>query len=208
METTELEQKILDAAEKLFLEKGFNGTSTTDIAREVGCNQALVHYYYRTKDRLFNQIYLNKIDSLLEYIDVYQYDGDVVKGLSTLVNMYFEFLSTHRQTPFLILNELILNPERRALIREKVINDPARQRGYYTFDKIVQDEIRKGTIREIETFDLFINVLSLVVMTFLTLPAYQDLLQKDESDVNKYIAHRREEVIRLLSDGLILKNAY
>lgn len=208
METTELEQKILDAAEKLFLEKGFNGTSTTDIAREAGCNQALVHYYYRTKDRLFNQIYLTKIDSFLHYIDEYKYDGNFVSGLKMLVDIYFNYLNTHRQTPFLILNELILNPERRTLIREKVIQNESRQRGYYTFDKIVQEEVGKGTIRPIETFDLLIDVLSLVVMTFLTLPAYQDLLQKNESDVDKYIAHRKEEVIRLITEGLILNNAH
>jgi AcrR family transcriptional regulator len=59
-EEQSMEQAILEAAEKLFLEKGFASTSTTQIAREVGCNQALVHYYYRTKENLFNTIFENK----------------------------------------------------------------------------------------------------------------------------------------------------
>ena len=54
------EQLILKVAERLFLEKGFAMTSTTEIAKEVGCNQALIHYYFRTKDNLFNVIFENK----------------------------------------------------------------------------------------------------------------------------------------------------
>jgi len=55
------EQMILETAERLFLRKGYAMTSTTEIAREVGCNQALVHYYFRTKDRLFEAIFEKKV---------------------------------------------------------------------------------------------------------------------------------------------------
>ena len=48
-----MEQQILQCAEELFLEKGFSLVSTTDIAKKAGCNQALVHYYFRTKENLF-----------------------------------------------------------------------------------------------------------------------------------------------------------
>ena len=54
-ETEPMEQAILRAAERLFLDKGFALTSTTEIAREAGCNQALVHYYFRTKENLFSK---------------------------------------------------------------------------------------------------------------------------------------------------------
>ena len=51
-----MEIVILETAERLFLEKGFGMTSTTEIAKEIGCNQALIHYYFRTKENLFNII--------------------------------------------------------------------------------------------------------------------------------------------------------
>ena len=60
-ENPTMEIQILETAEKLFLEKGFASTSTTEIAREVGCNQALVHYYFRTKENLFNTIFEQKL---------------------------------------------------------------------------------------------------------------------------------------------------
>lgn len=56
-----MESIILETAERLFLDKGFALTSTTEIAREAGCNQALVHYYFRTKEQLFIRIFEEKI---------------------------------------------------------------------------------------------------------------------------------------------------
>ena len=56
-----MEEAILEAAERLFLEKGFTSTSTTEIAKAAGCNQALVHYYFRKKDLLFTAIFEKKM---------------------------------------------------------------------------------------------------------------------------------------------------
>ena len=66
IKSEEMENKILEAAQELFLEKGYMATSTVDIAKKVGCNQALVHYYFRTKQNLFKQIYLKYVNSLIE----------------------------------------------------------------------------------------------------------------------------------------------
>ena len=63
-----MEKLILEAAEKLFLEKGFDLTSTTQIAKEAGCNQALVHYYFRTKDNLFNMIFESKFNAFFQQV--------------------------------------------------------------------------------------------------------------------------------------------
>jgi AcrR family transcriptional regulator len=63
-----MEKTILEAAEKLFLEKGFAMVSTTQIAKVAGCNQALVHYYFRTKDRLFEAIFAEKLKTFFSVI--------------------------------------------------------------------------------------------------------------------------------------------
>ncbi len=59
---TDTETRILESADRLFLRQGFDKTTTAQIAREAGCNQALVHYYYRTKEHLFEKIYGSKIE--------------------------------------------------------------------------------------------------------------------------------------------------
>ena len=195
MNPTELEKKILDTAERLFLEKGFNGTSTTDIARAVGCNQALMHYYYRTKEKLFSDIYMQKIEQFLNYANLYKYDGDFYGFVNQMVCAYFDFLNTHRQLPFFIINELALNKDRRCQIKDIVVQNQQKQEIYYSVDKIIQDEIKKGTIKPIETFDLLINCLSLVAMTFLTLPMVTDFLQKTPEQVDQYLENRKKEIM-------------
>ena len=72
-----MEQVILETAERLFLEKGFTATSTTQIAKAVGCNQALVHYYFRTKDNLFNTIFEQKFKMLFENLYASQNFGNI-----------------------------------------------------------------------------------------------------------------------------------
>ena len=110
----QLEAKILQTAEELFLEKGFDATSTTDIARKVGCNQALVHYYYRTKENLFFQIFSKKFNLLMSYINSGAQGADSLEQvIQRFIDFYFHILSSNRNLPFFMINELIMNPERR-----------------------------------------------------------------------------------------------
>lgn len=202
MPTTELEQRIMQAAEQLFLEKGFAQTSTTDIAREAGCTQALVHYYYRTKDKLFTTIFNQKLEQLLNAAQQCEYDGDFTAYMKHLLDIYFAMISANRQLPAFIINELVLNKERREFIREHVIQNAQRQAMYYKLDSIVKTEIRKGTIRNITTPDLLLDTVSLVVMSFMTLPIYTDLLQCTTEQTETYLRMRKEEITELLLRGL------
>ena len=88
------ELQILASAEKLFLEKGFKSTSTTDIARDAGCNQALVHYYFRTKENLFKQIFDKKFETMIEFIDSnLKEEYGIFDNLRGLLNAYLDFIS-------------------------------------------------------------------------------------------------------------------
>ncbi|MCM1035688.1 MAG: TetR/AcrR family transcriptional regulator [Paludibacter sp.] len=202
MSTTELESRIMQAAERLFLERGFAQTSTTDIARESGCTQALVHYYYRTKERLFINIFTSKLELLLNTAESYKYDGDFFGFMRHMADTYFTMLLSNRQLPFLLINELVSNRERINLIREQIIENTQRQQMYRKLDNIVKAEIEKGTIRPIETYNLLLDAVSLIAMVFITLPMYTDLLQCNEEETNAYITSRKEEIVLLLTRGL------
>lgn len=85
-EDKSMEQLILEKAEELFLEKGFAATSTTMIARAVGCNQALVHYYFRTKDKLFNTVFETRFrDFLPEYLTLRRFIRKVLSKKSNIL---------------------------------------------------------------------------------------------------------------------------
>lgn len=201
-QTTDLEQSILEAAERLFLEKGFAGTSTTDIAHAVGCNQALVHYYYRTKERLFRGIFINKINLLLDYLDKFEYNGCLMSAIGGVIDFYFALLRSNPRLPFFVMNELVLNKERREWMRETFVENEKRRRVYYSFSEIVRKEVEKGTIRPIEPLFLLLDIVSLVVMTFTTLPIYADLLEKSEQEVDTYLEERKKEIFIFVMKGL------
>ena len=75
MQENNMEQQILFVARDLFVQHGYDGVSTTQVAKAVGCNQALVHYYYRTKQNLFKIICQQEIQKMLKIlVDIPQED--------------------------------------------------------------------------------------------------------------------------------------
>ena len=188
------------------MERGFAGTSTTDIANEAGCNQALIHYYYRTKDNLFEKVFLEEINKALKMISTVldtSYEDRSLKDLINIViDFYVQTLRSQPQLPFFIVQELLLNPARREMIREQFVNNEYRREAYNKYAAIIRKMTAAGLMKSIEPFDLLINTVSLVAGTFLSLPLYGDLLGKGEDERNAYIDSRREEIKTVLLNRL------
>lgn len=200
---SQLEEKILQTAEELFMENGYDATSTTDIAKRVGCNQALIHYYFRTKENLFQQIFTNKFQLILQFIRTEEEgEMDFWKALTKLIDNYFDMLSHHRKLPFFLLTELVMNEERRQAIRMNIVTNMEYLNYYAVWDRLVKEEVAKGNIRPIETMDLTLNVISLVVFTFLSLPLYSDMFLQNPNEINGYLERRKEEIKTLIFRGL------
>lgn len=201
--TSNTEQQILASAEKLFLQKGFSATSTTDIARNAGCNQALVHYYFRTKENLFNRIFDAKFDSVMDFIDSsMKDDSDIFGNIRNAVGAYFRYLSENAYTPQFIFNELMQNPVRRRHIREAFLTSRRSSQVFARIQAMVEKAAEAGTIRKIDPLDLIFDGMSLVVFSFITAPAFVDLMGRDSSSLNNFLEHRKEEIITLLTQGL------
>ena len=93
----DMEQSILKVAEQLFLDKGFNRTSTTEIARVVGCNQTLIHYYFRTKENLFNRIFEKKLEQIIPQLFELSQQKVSRKNTTSYRNPFF-YLTTKSET--------------------------------------------------------------------------------------------------------------
>lgn len=198
-----LEQQILAVAEELFIANGFDGTSTTTIAQKVGCNQALIHYYFRTKENLFQQIFVRKFEATITHLlEPLTSELPFNEKITNCINIYFDLLQNNRQLPTCIINELAFNPQRREFIRNRFIKNPIRQEAYYRYYETIENEIRQGNIRPIEPFDLILNIISLCLFTFITLPIYTDLLERTPEQVEEYINHRRQEIITQIITSL------
>ena len=203
MKKTALEEQILQTAEELFLEKGFDTTSTTDIAKKVGCNQALVHYYFRTKENLFMQIFAKKSTMVFECLKLSE-GADFQTALNDFIDAYFELLMNNRRLPFFIINELIMRDDRRQYFRKKVIESPKYIEHYGLWNALLQKEIEADRIRPTELSDLTLHVVSLLVFTFISLPLYSDFFEKDETGINTYLSHRKEAIKELIFNGIYI----
>ena len=204
METNEsMEMRIRKVAQELFFRQGFAATSTTQIAREVGCTQALVHYYYRTKENLFRQIFLEQIEAALNLIgQSLANEKSFDDFLRSAVSSYFDALMQNPRLPFFVLEELVSNPERRRYLRDNFVRKPAYAMLYMQLEARVRMEQNEGRMAKVEPFDILMSVASLTVFTFLALPMYQDLLSKTEEETNDFILHRKAEITRLILNGL------
>lgn len=198
-----LEEQIIQSAEELFMEKGFDATSTTDIAKKAGCNQALVHYYFRTKEKLFMQIFAKKQEMVFSCLQLSE-GTDFRTALNDFIDAYFELLMKNRKLPFFIINELIMRDDRRQYFRKKVIESPEYLKYYGAWDTMLQKEIAEGRIRPIELADLTLHVVSLLVFTFISLPLYSDFFEKDETEISAYLNHRKEAIKEVIFKGIYL----
>ena len=185
------EQAILEAAEKLFLEKGFEATSTTQIAKEVGCNQALIHYYFRTKDNLFNTIFEQKFR--LFFQQLFNIEGVQSMGFEEkirhLIISHFALLENNPQIPLLIIRELSRKPEQVALLREKLRELP--EQLFAALNDDLQAEIKAGRVRPVSLIDIMIPAISMNVALFVMMPVVEQVMQMDEEQKKNLIEHRR-----------------
>lgn len=198
-----MENRIRAVAQQLFIEQGFAATSTTQIAREVGCTQALVHYYYRTKENLFRQIFLDQINAALAVItESLTSDVPFEQFLTNAISLYFDTLIRNPRLPYFVLEELVSNRDRRIYLRDHFVRNPHYAMYYMQLDARVRQEQQAGRLVRVETFDIMLSVVSLTVFNFIALPMYQDLLERTDEQVRDFVLHRKTEVTRLVLNGI------
>ena len=198
-----IEKRILWVAERLFLEKGFSGTSTTEIAKSVGCNQALIHYYFRTKEKLFWDIFSPKMEQVVEYLDAPLDENlDFLERIRNIIDFYFGMLELDERLAPFIVNELIMHPGRWEYFRQRFLRSESRSNAYDRFESMVQEEVAKGTIREVQAIDVLLDIMSLCISTFIVAPMGFAHGECDTDSRKDYLAHRKSAVTELVISGL------
>ena len=196
-----MESQILEAAEQLFQEHGFAKTTTGQIAKQAGCNQALVHYYYRTKDKLFDQIFEKRAKAILRnFLDVKTKGVTFEEKLVMKIETYFDFLENNNKLPVFLYNELSVNPERIKFLVDKIKN--VSQEFVKQMDKELQKEITKGNIQPISIEDLLFTLVCLSITPFLLQPIMHSALQIEDKDVKILLKNRRKEAVQTILSRL------
>ncbi len=159
------EEKIKEAARKIFTEKGYSGARTRDIAEEAGINLALLNYYFRSKEKLFKIIIYEQIDELFGLIIPIIKDRttDIQSKIDLIIESYFNLLSNNPDLPLFVLSELKNEPEN-SKFKDKlssILNDPT----------IV--EILGQINPNISPYHLLMNLIGLIIFPFISKPIFE-----------------------------------
>lgn len=163
------EEKILQAARKVFIRDGMAGARMQDIADEAGMNKALLHYYFRNKEQLFQTIFK---EATLEFLPrmnaIFESDIPLFEKIHIFCNEYITKIATNPFIPQFLFSEMNKQPEK---LLKKVWGDQKPQ--LHKLAAQVQQEISKGNIKPMHPLHLVMNMFSMCVFPFVAKPMLQ-----------------------------------
>lgn len=184
------EQKIFDAAHEVFTQKGMDGAKMQEIADLAGINKALLHYYYKTKEKLYEAVARAVIGKAVPMIrQMFEGDLPLEEKIRRFIDFYISLISRNPFIPLFIISEVNKHPERFfETIFPKDLPRPE------IFFKQVNDEIAAGRIRPIKPKHLIVNIISLCVFPFIGKPLMRLILGMDAAETRIFIEERKAEV--------------
>ena len=191
------EQQILRVAELEFLSKGYNGARTTSIAKAAGVTHAMLHYYFRTKELLFERIIdkkMTEITPLITYL-IGNESLPLVDRIREAVSVHFDFIMANPDLPKFLMNEVIPYHDRSVMLISKVKDV------FNIFEKL-QHEVNEASSRgEIEHFSvpmLFQSILAINIFPSLMSEFIPQILTDDKLTQERYMALRKAENIEII----------
>lgn len=195
------EQKIKEAAIKVFTRKGKDGARMQDIADEANINKAMLHYYFRNKQKLFEIVFEEKLMELFSTFQIIM-DSDLnfEEKIRKFIDIEIDMLSQYPTLPMFVLNEIGKKPE---MLEEKYSSKgPKLIKEAFTI--MVEKEIVEGNIRKVDPRQLLINLMSMCIYPILAKPVIQMVLDADEKKFADLLQTRKELVADLLLNDLKL----
>lgn len=196
------EDRILEAAEAEFLQKGFTAARTTIIAEAAGVTHAMLHYYYRTKEKLFAKVIDNKLSGLASTFIIDVDDSTSLRDCVRLaVGNHFDFVRSNPLLPRFLVSEVFSNDRLMDLLKEKLVALAAStiERLQYKINKSVAD----GVCTPVDAVTLVLDIVSLNVFPILAAPMVCKVTNLNtQSDFDDFLDSRREENIKIILSRL------
>lgn len=192
------EGQILEAAKNIFQTKGMDGARMQEIADSAGINKAMLHYYYRNKQLLFEAVFNNAFSLLAPQLNaILNDDSSIIEKIKSFTSNYITFVIKHPYLPNFIIQELNRNPDFILKMREN-IDFPNTEK----FKKQVRLEIEKGIIKPIKGEQLFIHIMALNVFPFIAKPLIQTLIGVEDQEYQQMIEDRKTEVADFIINSI------
>lgn len=184
------EQKILLAAEEEFIQNGMTGARMQEIADRAGINKALLHYYYRSKDKLFMSVFKMALSKFIPKVEkIINSEETLFDKIRLFVHEYGQIIIKNQFIPLFVMHELRRNPD---MLAGTVISTGVNPE---VFIKQVEKAKSEGLIRDINPRDIIVNMLSLIIFPVAGKPMIQRILfNNDQKAYQQYLKQRLEEI--------------
>lgn len=192
-------EKILAAAEVVFHENGLKGARTTLIAKKAGVSRTMLHYYYRTKEELFQEVLQQSFGFFLQHAKgLFTGERELKPLIDQLIDLLYEVLTAKPGLASFMVNILNDTPELITglpMIQEEKL--PAR------LDELLDRARHEGQIStELTGEDLLINIYGLCVIPYLTAPLIKFKENRSDPEMQKFLQKRKDMIKAFVWNGM------
>ncbi len=192
------EEQILQAAKNVFQAKGMDGARMQEIADTAGINKAMLHYYYRSKQLLFEAVFKNAFSLLAPQLNtILNDDSSIEDKIRNFTSNYISFIIKHPYLPNFIIQELNRNPDFILKIQEN--------NSFLNIDKFKQQvdlEVSQGILQPTKGDQLFINILALNIFPFVAKPLIKAFIKADDKGFKQLMEQRKTDVSEFIINSI------
>ena len=195
------EERILNAAQTVFIRKGMDGARMQEIANEAGINKALLHYYFRTKEKLFNAIFKTVFSQIFpNLMAMVQSDLPFEDKLGIFLEKYINLLQKNPFLPTFILKEMNRNPDFLATVIKSNGVNPKEVTGMF------EKEMDAGRIRRMDPRDILVNLLGLSIFPIAAGPLITIMFfENDKKAYDAFIERRKTTIKEFILNSILIK---
>lgn len=193
------EERILTAARNVFTTRGMNGARMQDIADEAGINKALLHYYFRDKDKLFETVFLEEAQKFFPKINaIFNSDDPLFEKIEKFVNEYIDEMQENPYLPWFVLNEINRDPDKfmYKIWGQDNLPKPGK------FLEQIEQEMKSGRIKKISPVHLLMNMISMTIFPFVGKPMFLRNLRLTEKQFREIMEQRKKEIPQFIIDAI------
>lgn len=177
------EEKIFMAATEVFAEKGMTGARMQDIADRAGINKSLLHYYYRSKDKLFKAVFDKLAETMFrKFASILSKEITFEEKIAYFLSEHISFLQKNPHLPLFIITEVARDPE----LLKKFISSVNLQ----TIGKTIKPDLNPG-ITETEIAHLMVTVVAMSVFPVMARPVVEAILAQQGIDYDTFLEERK-----------------
>ncbi len=192
------EQRIFHAAHELFVQKGLDGAKMQEIADRAGINKALLHYYYRSKEKLYEQVAKAVLSRALPAVrNMIESEDPLEEKIARFIDFYIDLISRNPFVPLFVINELNKHPDRFfETILPKELPKPQ------VFIRQVEEAVAAGRLQPVRPKHLLVNIVSMCVFPIVAKPMMSIMLGLDAQEAKQFLSERKEEVKKFVFQAI------